>query len=173
MPVNHEIPCKEELIVADQKQYKLIKQSVEDWNSWRKTHKDIKPDLCGAEFFQADLFGADLCEANLSKANLTMADLCEANLSKANLNGANLNKADLHKANLADANFREANLSVTVLRDADISGADLSGAKLDYADLRGADLSNTIGLSQEQVDKMHGAKNTTLPPSLLKPAIWG
>jgi uncharacterized protein YjbI with pentapeptide repeats len=164
---------QEVLIVADQKQYKLLKQSVKDWNAWRKAHKDIRPDLSGAEFFEADLFGADLCEANLSRANLTMADLCEANLSDANLNGANLNKADLNKANLSSTDFSEANLGVTVLRDTVLSGANLSRANLAYADLRGADLSKTVGLSQEQVDKMHGSKSTSLPPDFRKPASWG
>ena len=49
---------------------------VEAWNQWRAAHRDIRPDLSGA-----DLSGlAPLFRANLSGANLSGVFLMNANL---------------------------------------------------------------------------------------------
>ena len=64
---------------------------VEAWNQWRAAHRDIRPDLSGA-----DLSGiAHLFRANLSEADLSRADLSGTNLTGANLSRANLSQVDL------------------------------------------------------------------------------
>jgi hypothetical protein len=135
-----------------------LKKGVAAWNAWRQENPDIRPDLSGANLFQAKLDGAnlsgadtDLSKANLSGTNLKQANLSEANLSDANLLQANLKEADLGgsklwRANLSYANLERANLgkaylSRANLSDAKLIGADLSGAHLSRANLSGADLS--------------------------------
>lgn len=39
---------------------KLIKQSVEQWNTWRESHPKEVPDLSGAYLYEADLSRANL-----------------------------------------------------------------------------------------------------------------
>src|SRR6266700_2554131 len=116
----NESTTKEVNGMADQQQLDLLRQGVEPWNTWRKRHPDISPDLKRADLIRADLFGANLSKAILFRANLSGADLSRANLIRANLNGADLYEATLSHANL--------------------SGADLIGANLRKADLVGANL---------------------------------
>jgi uncharacterized protein YjbI with pentapeptide repeats len=73
------------------------------------------------------------------------------------------NGADLRGASLLGADLRRANL-----RFADVTGADVRAA-----DVRGADLSETLFLSQAQVDALNGDSGTRLPPSARRPAHWG
>ena len=82
----------------------------------------------------------------------------------ADLIGAKLNGADLRGANLRGALLVAADLSGADLRMADVIGADLRSA-----DLRGADLSETIFLTQSQVDAANGDEQTRLPASLTRP----
>ncbi len=122
--------------MANPDHLEILKQGVEQWNKWRKEHREVLPDLSGA----------DLREANLSKANFDSANLREADLSGANLNGVNLRNAHLYKAQLSGANLHgailpEAMLFQALLIGADLSGANLTGACLQTADLSGAKLS--------------------------------
>src|SRR6266545_2965315 len=57
-------------------------------------------------------------------------------------------------------------------RGIDRRGADLIGADLRGADLRGADLSDSLFLTQSQLDAAKGDTDTRLPPSLTRPTHW-
>src|SRR2546430_525487 len=118
--------------MANEEHLKILKQGVEQWNKWRLENA-TRPDLGGAELFNA----------NLSGTNLSRADLSGANLSGANLSGANLSGANLNDASLSDANLLRANLSKAKLRGAILADVDLRGANLTSADLTDADLSRT------------------------------
>jgi uncharacterized protein YjbI with pentapeptide repeats len=75
-------------------------------------------------------------------------------------------------ADLKGANLREANLIAADLRGADLRVADLIGADFRDADLSGADLTESIFLTQAQLNSAKGDANTKLPPSLAIPSHW-
>jgi len=145
--------------MANQEQLDLLKQGREVWNTWRKQHPSLRPDLSGANLSDADLSfatqgGAILREVfdwgtDLSEANLSGADLSGANLSGANLRGAELAEVSLEETDLSGANLSSASLGGVSLVRANLSKANLTGAHLFYgtdlsgANLSGADLSNT------------------------------
>src|SRR5438128_2410990 len=82
--------------MANQEQLNLLKQGTEVWNTWRKQHPSLRPDLSGADLSGASLSGANLVRANLSRANLTGAHLFYGtNLSGANLSGADLSNTKM------------------------------------------------------------------------------
>ncbi|KRE86592.1 oxetanocin A resistance protein [Paenibacillus sp. Soil766] len=83
----------------------------------------------------------------------------------ADLIGANLKGADLRASNL-----RGAYLIAADLRGADLRKADLIGADFRDADLRGADLSDSLFLTQFQVNAAKGDRHTKLPAHLTHPA---
>jgi uncharacterized protein YjbI with pentapeptide repeats len=131
--------------MANEEHLALLHQGVWDWNKWRKTDREIKPDLSEANLFRVNLFGANLSEANLFRVNLIKANLSEANLSKADLSFATLMSTDFFGANLTGANLTGATLFGADLSKADLSFAnlimiDLSGLKLTKAKLFGTDL---------------------------------
>jgi Pentapeptide repeats (8 copies) len=111
--------------MAEQYHLQILKEGITNWNEWRQTHLEIKPDLSGA-------------------------DLSGANLPLINLAGANLSGADLQEADLSGANLRLANLHETILIGANLQGAILGGADLDGAKLREANLSGTSMLEYER-----------------------
>jgi len=80
--------------------------------------------------------------------------------------------ADLRKANLRGADLRGAFLIAADLRGTDLSGADLIGADLRDADLRGANLTNSMFITQSQINTAKGDSNTKLPISLNRPRYW-
>lgn len=86
--------------------------------------------------------------------------------------GADLIGANLKDANLRGANLRGAYLIAADLRGADLRGADLIGADLRDTDLRGADLTESIFLTQAQVNAVKGDRHTKLPPVLARPDHW-
>ncbi len=136
-------------MMADQQQLDLLRQGVDAWNTWRRQHKEVRPDLSDADLSGAylsgtDLSKADLIRANLSKADLSDADLNGADLSNANLWGAYLSGAYLGGTNLRNANLSNADLSAAILSGAYLSGTDLSDANLSNADLSDAYLSRVI-----------------------------
>lgn len=85
----------------------------------------------------------------------------------AHLLGADLRRADLRGATLAGALLLGADLRGADLRLADLVGADLRGA-----DLAGADLTDTLFLTQSQVNAARGDAATRLPAGLERPAHW-
>jgi len=126
--------------MANPEHLALLIQGVEAWNTWRKEHPDITPDLSAANLIGANLRGADLRQAHLSEAYPMGADLREANLFGADLNEADLCEAGLHRANLMEAGLRGAVLAGAHLTEADLLDAKLSQAHLSGADLRAANL---------------------------------
>jgi hypothetical protein len=133
--------------MANDEHVALLKQGAAAWNTWRRENPDIRPDLNGANFREANLSGADLSGANLREANLHETYLDGANLRKANLHEADLSGANLRDAHLTGADLSEANLHEAVLNRANLgggvylSGANLRGAKLILANLIEANLS--------------------------------
>jgi uncharacterized protein YjbI with pentapeptide repeats len=143
----------DELGMANEEQFAILKHGVDAWNAWRAEQADkeidlseanlIRANLSGANLSRAYLFEADLTAANLARANLTRANLGGANLARADLNRAHLDQADLSEAYLFAANFDQADLSGVDLSQANLTRANLGGARLVRADLRQADLSQT------------------------------
>lgn len=86
--------------------------------------------------------------------------------------GADLIGANLKGADLRGANLRGAYLIAADLRGADLRVADLIGADFRDADLRGANLTESIFLTQAQLNAAKGNANTKLPPSLTRPMHW-
>ncbi|RFT65137.1 pentapeptide repeat-containing protein [Bacillus clarus] len=86
--------------------------------------------------------------------------------------GADLMGANLKKRDLKGANLRGAYLIAANLQDADLRGADLIGADLRDADIRGANLTDSIFLTQVQINAAKGDKHTKLPKLLSRPAHW-
>jgi uncharacterized protein YjbI with pentapeptide repeats len=121
--------------MADEQQLALLRESVREWNLWRKDNPDATIDLS-----KADLREADLWEANLREAHLTEADLSHAQLYRADLHGAHLHRARLYRAYLSGADLGGADLSEANLRKANLITAQVSGANLIAADLSGVDL---------------------------------
>src|SRR5579862_8277669 len=87
--------------MANEEHLALLKQGVKVWNRWREEHREVFPDLEGADLDTTDLQGSELYAASLSGASLI-----GANLSKANLGAARLRQANLFGANLSGANLR-------------------------------------------------------------------
>ncbi len=79
---------------------------------------------------------------------------------------------DLRKTNLRGADLRGACLIAADLRGVDLSGADFIGADLRDTDLRGANLTNSIFLTQGQINTAKGDSNTKLPTALARPTYW-
>lgn len=124
--------------MANQELVALLKKSVEQWNMWRRSNSDIRPDLNYANLNKTDLRDADLSYANLRGANLN-----DANLHSASLSFADLSYANLISINLESADLEEASLKGTDLKEANLKGANLEGVHLNDADMIGADLSNS------------------------------
>lgn len=80
--------------------------------------------------------------------------------------------ADLRKTNLKGADLRGAFLIAANLRGVDLSGADLIGADLRDSDLRGANLTDSIFITQSQINTAKGDSDTKLPFSLTRPTYW-
>ncbi|MBJ7472625.1 MAG: pentapeptide repeat-containing protein [Solirubrobacteraceae bacterium] len=81
--------------------------------------------------------------------------------------GADLRGADLRGADLRGAYLIAANLSRADLRAADVIGADLRDA-----DLSGADLTDSLFLTQTQLNAAKGDGSTKLPATLDRPGHW-
>lgn len=85
---------------------------------------------------------------------------------------ANFMGKDLRKYNLIGENLSESFLIAADLRGVDLSFTDLIGADLRDTDIRGADLSNSIFITQAQINSAKGDDNTGLPISLVRPSSW-
>src|SRR6266516_3870167 len=114
--------------MADQHQVLLLKQGAKPWNTWRKEHPEIQPDLS---------------QVNLGRVNLGSVDLSRAVLINANFHRTRLRAADLSEASLINAHLRGANLSGANLREANLSGANLTSANLSRAFLIGTNLARS------------------------------
>lgn len=81
--------------------------------------------------------------------------------------GANLTKTNLIGANLAGVLLIAANL-----KGADLTGANLIGVDMRDTNIMDADLSNSIFLTQSQINAAKGNFNTKLPTALIRPEYW-
>lgn len=80
--------------------------------------------------------------------------------------------ADLRGTNLASANLRGAYLIAADLRGCNLKGVDFIGADLRDTDIRGADLSESIFLTQAQINVAKGDSKTKLSNRLERPVNW-
>jgi hypothetical protein len=141
--------------MAKEHHLSILRQGKEAWNTWRGTHRDIFPDLSGANLIRVDLPGAYFSNEeilsrkalakpvkpiNFQNADLHSANIAYANLTSADFDGADLSDVNLAMASLANASFRRAILKGADLRATDLAGADLAEADLTEADLTEADL---------------------------------
>ena len=90
----------------------------------------------------------------------------------ANHRGADLVGADLRRADLSGVNLRGACLIGADLRGANLRLADLTGADFRDADLSGADLTESLFLTQSQLDAANGDADTKVPTALNRPTHW-
>jgi len=109
-----------------------------------------------SEFARADTRGAP----NVSKG------------SRAIRPGADLIGAKLAGHDLRGANLRGSYLIAADLRRTDLRGADLIGADLRDADLSAADVSESLFLTQSQLNAAKGDAETKIPTSLTRPTHW-
>jgi uncharacterized protein YjbI with pentapeptide repeats len=86
--------------------------------------------------------------------------------------GADLIGKDLRGADLRGASLRGAYLIGADLRRARLGLADVTGADLRGANLAGTDLTETLFLSQVQLDAAQGDRDTRIPAGLARPAHW-
>ena len=84
----------------------------------------------------------------------------------------NLMGQSLKNMNLSGEDLSGAFLIGADLRNSDFSGCDLIGADLRDADVRGADFSNSIFLTQIQINAAKGDSQTKLPESIVRPHTW-
>ncbi|MFI9205845.1 pentapeptide repeat-containing protein [Streptomyces sp. NPDC053048] len=115
--------------------------------------------------------------AHRQKVNALLLGTSELVRAKAGRRTRNHRGADLIGARLSRADLRGANLRGAYLIAADLSGADLRladliGADFRDADLSGADLTESIFLTQPQLNAARGDAATKLPPTLTRPAHW-
>lgn len=86
--------------------------------------------------------------------------------------GFDLIGKDLRKIDLKGEDLRGAYLIAANLNGVDLSGTDLIGADLRDADFSGADLSQSIFLTQAQINSAKGNSDTKLPISIIPPMHW-
>lgn len=92
---------------------------------------------------------------------------------RACLIATDLREIDLRGANFRGANLRGACLIAADIRGNELSGTDVIGADFRDADIRGADLSQSLFLTQAQINAANGDANTKIPSSLTRPMHWG
>ena len=80
--------------------------------------------------------------------------------------------SELARAPKRGANLRGASLSEPTCATGELSGADVTGADMRAANVAGADLTQTLFLSQAQIDAMNGDSTTRLPSGARRPAHW-
>jgi hypothetical protein len=135
--------------MANPEHLEILKRGVKVWNKWRDEHKEVVPDLNGADLSLADIRLANLSRAKLSSATLRSADLKSADLRSTDLSGAVLSGAELLGAGLLGATLRGArfagaNLSFAHLNDADLRGAYINNTDFKGARLSGADFTDVV-----------------------------
>lgn len=79
---------------------------------------------------------------------------------------------DLSKYNLIGADFKGSLLIAANLRNSDLSYANFIGADLRDADISGADLTNSVFVTQIQINSAKGNSKTKLPKNLNRPSYW-
>jgi uncharacterized protein YjbI with pentapeptide repeats len=121
---------------------------------------------------RADVNALLLRTSELARAEARRLQKAPSGRQKTYGRGADLIGAKLRGADLRCANLRGAYLIAADLRGADLRSADLIGADFRDADLSGANLTDSLFLTQSQLNAAKGNAATKLPPSLARPAHW-
>lgn len=153
---------------------------------WRGLLDDA--DLRGAtltktEFSQGSLRGANLRTADLRDAGLYGTDLTDAILRYADLRGKDMllnviSGTDLWNANLQGCFFQGKRDWSADMTDAKVDGmivlrgVAFEGLEIRINETSDTDLSGIEGLTQAQINVMHGDRGVTLPDGLSYPDTW-
>ncbi|MCK4558641.1 MAG: pentapeptide repeat-containing protein [Calditrichia bacterium] len=139
--------------MVNEEHLKILKQSTDIWNNWRKKNPELRPNLSKANLVGLNFNGKNLTRVNFNEAKLTGSDLrgtslIEADFRKAELSNSNfvglyLTGVSFRYANLTNANFIDANFSMTDFRKANLKGVNFSMTDLSLIDLSGANLVNS------------------------------
>jgi hypothetical protein len=109
-------------------------------------------DLSGALTFQTDFHRAYLTHAKVAQANLNFLNITDADCSGTDFTGSSFTGADATGAEFQGANFKEANLEGFIMANADLRAA--------------------LGLTDQQIVRTYGSKETRLPKNLGVPDMW-
>jgi hypothetical protein len=112
--------------MANEEHLSILRRGVKEWNGWRDTHPEIRPDLFDS-FLPVDLKGINLTSSNLYFGKLAGVDLSDSDLSGSNL----------VRATLSSTNLRNAKLDNTIADGASFFGSDLHSASLRHSSLEG------------------------------------
>ncbi len=154
------------LLKATQTIHKELKEAIEE----TERLSNLSPD----ELMEVNvpLHRAEVNILLLETSELVWKEMNDARKKRISHRGADLMGANLKKKDLQGANLRGAYLIAANLRDANLRGADLIGADLRDADIRGTDFTNSVFLTQVQINAAKGDKHTKLPKVLSRPAHW-
>lgn len=86
--------------------------------------------------------------------------------------GFDLIGKDLRKTDLKGEDLRGSMLIAANLSGVDLTGADFIGSDMRDANLSGANLSQSIFLTQGQINSAKGDSKTKLPPAISRPKHW-
>lgn len=164
-------------MMANEEQLEILRQGVQVWHIWRRTHPNITLDLAGAELQGVNLIGVNFQGTNLYGANLQGTNLYGALLIKANLERANLIEANLERANLIEANLQEAFLTGVSLQGANLQRTNLTQAvvgnttfgNVDLREVRGLDSLKHLFPSTIGIDTIYRSEGH-IPETFLKDA---
>jgi len=115
----------------------ILKRGVDIWNSWRKEHPKIQPNLSGTILSRLDFRNANFSYTNFENSNLRKSNFSGADLSDAILRGSDLTRAIFKGASLNNADLSEAIALGIDFTNADLSGANLSGIHFDASNYLG------------------------------------
>ena len=150
----------------------MLERGVEHWNTWRRKHPDIKPELQGADLSDRDFSGWNFRDARFMDANLTRAIFNETDFTGAKINDARGWYASFRGANLTGSylwgtDFREADFSDAILIAANLQAADFRWASLTGADFSKASFGDTVLGNTDLTDAKNLDTCTHRRPSLL------
>jgi hypothetical protein len=156
----------------DKAHAEILNQGVDAWNQWRLENPEIRPDLAGATFLQADLANIDFENTRLGFADLEQSDLQGANLRHVDLGSSKilscrLGNADLFGAFLFNTDFTWTDLAAVSLISADLVQTKFVSSNLSHANLAHASLEGTVfaNINLERVqglDSVHHRGPSTL-----------
>lgn len=122
--------------------------------------------------FRAEIAAAAQATLQLTEGSADALRALDLRAHRAAVNPVLQRVSEAARAPEGGANLRGADLLGADLRGEPLQMADLTGADTRAADVRGADLSQTLFLSQAQIDAMIGDGATTLPPGARRPEHW-
>jgi uncharacterized protein YjbI with pentapeptide repeats len=81
--------------MANQEHLDILVKGVKAWNAWRNEHREVRPELNGADLTGANLRDADLTGAELYFADLTRADMIRTDMRSAMIGSTVFGNVDL------------------------------------------------------------------------------